>query len=139
MATGSFAYDHPAYRVPLVVPGFNAAGANAKSARFSAFTAMTCRSLQATVVTAGTGTGNCTLNLVKIASGGTAITTLGPLTVMSTNAAGYTTNVLMTSAAAAAIAAGDDVYVQHGADATGVFTIALEMYVTPGASLTTPV
>lgn len=139
MAQQGMAYDHPAYRVPNFVSGQNAAGASATTCRFTAFTAMTARAVQATVVTAGTGTGNATLNLVKVASGGTAITTLGPLTVMSTNAAGYTTNVLMTAAAAAAIAAGDVVYVQHGADATSVFCVSVELYITQGASLTTPV
>ncbi len=70
-------------------------------------------------------------HLLKIAAGGTAITTLGPLITMSTNAAGFTTNVLQTGA----IVAGDDVYVQAGADATGVWTIGLELVITPGASV----
>jgi hypothetical protein len=132
MATKNMAYDSPVYQSPVVVPGFNAAGAAAKSCRFSAFTTLIPKALQATVVVAGTGTGNCTLNLVKIAAGGTAITTLGSLVTMSTNAAGYTTNILATGT----ISAGDDVYVQHGADATSVFTLGLECYIAPGANVT---
>lgn len=133
MATENHAYDAPMYNVPIVVPGLNAAGASAKTCRFAAFTTMLPKSLQATVVTAGTGTGNCTLNVVKIAQGGTAITTLGALVTMSTNAAGYTTNVVCTGT----ISAGDDVYVQHGADATSVFTLGLELRIAPGANVTT--
>lgn len=133
MATENHAYDAPMYNVPIVVPGLNAAGASAKTCRFAAFTTMLPKSLQATVVTAGTGTGNCTLNVVKIAQGGTAITTLGALITMSTNAAGYTTNVVCTGT----ISAGDDVYVQHGADATSVFTLGLELRIAPGANVTT--
>jgi hypothetical protein len=129
--TKNMAYDHPAYTSVHFFGGINAAGASAKSCRFAAFTAMTPKSLTATVVVAGTGTGNATLNLVKIAAGGTAITTLGPLITMSTSAAGVTTNVVQTGA----IVAGDDVYVQHGADATGVFTIGLELVITPGGSV----
>ena len=132
MATKNMAYDHSAYLTPIVIPGINAAGASAKTCRFSAFTTLLAKSMQATVVTAGTGTGNATLNLVKIAQGGTAITTLGPLVTMSTNAAGYTTNAVCTGT----ISAGDDVYVQHGADATGVFTLGLELLIAPGANVT---
>lgn len=132
MATENNSYDSAKYQVPLVIPGLNAAGASAKSCRFAAFTTLLPKSLQATVVVAGTGTGNATLNVVKIAQGGTAITTLGALIVMSTNAAGYTTNVVCTGT----ISAGDDVYVQHGADATGVFTLGLEVRINPGANVT---
>ena len=133
MATENHAYDAPMYQVPLVIPGLNAAGASAKTCRFAAFTTLLPKSLQATVVVAGTGTGNCTLNVVKIASGGTAITTLGALIAMSTNAAGFTTNVVCTGT----ISQGDDVYVQHGADATSVFTLGLEVRINPGANVTT--
>lgn len=132
MATTNMSYDHPNYLQPLIIPGLNAAGASAKTCRFAAFTTLLPKSLQATVVVAGTGTGNCTLNVVKIAQGGTAITTLGALVTMSTNAAGYTTNVVCTGT----ISAGDDVYVQHGADATGVFTLGLEVRIAPGANVT---
>ena len=132
MAVTNMSYDHPNYLQPLIIPGLNAAGASAKTCRFAAFTTLLPKSLQATVVTAGTGTGNCTLNVVKIAQGGTAITTLGALITMSTNAAGYTTNVVCTGT----ISAGDEVYVQHGADATSVFTLGLEVRIAPGANVT---
>jgi len=94
---------------------------------------MTPKALQVTVITAGTGTGNATVAMVKIASGGTAITTHTPLVVMSTNAAGYTTNVVTTGGN---ISAGDIVYVQHGADATGVFAVGMEFVLVPGADVT---
>jgi hypothetical protein len=131
--TKNMAYDHPAYTVPFAKTGFNTAGATATSLRFAAFTAMIAKSLTGTVVVAGTGTGNATILAQKIAAGGTAITTLGPLVVLGTNALGFTTNVLMTNGA---ISAGDVVSVLHGADATSVFAVALELVLTPGASVT---
>ena len=132
MATKSMAYDHPAYTAPFSVGGVNAAGASAKSCRFTPFTTMLVKSMQATVVTAGTGTGNATINLVKIASGGTAITTYGTVVVFGTQAAGVTTNLAVNGT----LNAGDDVYVQHGADAASVFTLGLELYLSPGANVT---
>lgn len=133
MAKVSMAYDHPAYLAKYWFGGLNAAGASATSARFAAWAAMTPKALQTSVITAGTGTGNATVTLVKIASGGTAITTHSPTVVMSTNAAGYTTNVVCTGGN---IAAGDVVFVQHGADATGVFAVGVEFELVPGADVT---
>lgn len=133
MAKQSMAYDHPAYLSRLAFGGLNAAGASATSGRFAAWAAMTPKALQVSVITAGTGTGNATVTLVKIAAGGTAITTHSPLVTMSTNAAGYTTNVVCTGGN---IGAGDVVYVQHGADATGVFAVGIELVLVPGADVT---
>ena len=133
MAKVSMGYDHAAYLSRVHVGAASVAGASAISGRFAAWAAMTPKSVQVSVITAGTGTGNATVALVKIASGGTAITTHTPLIVMSTNAAGYTTNVVCTGGN---IAAGDVVYVQNGADATGVFAVGMEFVLVPGADVT---
>lgn len=132
--TKGMAYDHPAYLVPQLggaaeIPATTVSRSN----RFAAFTAMTIKSFQATVITAGTGTGNATVQLEKVASGGTAISTLGIVT-LSTNAAGYTTNVICTGANTCTV--GDVISFLKGADATGVFAVGLELVLTPGASLT---
>lgn len=132
MATENFAYDSPVYQSRILIPGLNTAGASAKSNRFAAFANLVPKSMQVTVVTAGTGTGNATVCLVAIAAGGTAITTYSSLVTHGTNAAGVTTNVVCTGT----ISQGADVYVEHGADAAHVFTIGLEMKVVPGASVT---
>jgi hypothetical protein len=105
-----------------------------RTARFAAFTAAAIKSFQATVITAGTGTGNATVQLEKLAAGGTAISTLGIVT-LGTQAAGYTTNVLCTGANTCT-AVGDVISWVKGADATGVFAVGLEFVITPGASLT---
>jgi len=131
--TKNMAYDHPNYTAVHMAGAANTAGATATSLRFAAFTSMIAKSLTTTVITAGTGTGNATVLAQKIAAGGTAITTLGPLVVMGTNAAGFTTNVLMTNGA---ISAGDVVSVLHGADAVSVFAVGLEWVITPGGSVT---
>lgn len=132
--TKSMAYDHPAYIVPQMggaaeIPATTVSRSN----RFAAFTAMTIKSFQATVITAGTGTGNATVQLEKVAAGGTAISTLG-IAVLSTNATGYTTNVLCTGANTAV--SGDYISFLKGADATGVFAVGFEFVITPGASVT---
>jgi hypothetical protein len=126
------AYDHPAYTTVDFSGSTNTAGATATQGRFAAFTTMIAKSLTATVVTAGTGTGNATLTAQKIAAGGTAISTFGQL-LMSTNAAGYTTNLLLTNGT---ISAGDVVSILGGADATGVWACGLELVIAPGASVT---
>lgn len=128
--TKSMSYDHPAYRTLVHMGGANTAGANSVQARFAAVTDMIAKSFTATVITAGTGTGNATLALVKVL--GTATSTLGSVT-MSTSAAGVSTNVLCT---ASSISEGEVVWVQGGADATGVWATGIELLVTPGANLT---
>lgn len=134
MATRSEAYDGVPYRTPIISSSVNAAGASAVQGRFAAFTAMLAKSMTIYTVTAGTGTGNGTVSLCRIATGGTAITTLGSV-VMGTSSIGVGTNVAI-AAGSQTITQLDEVYVQGGADATGVWAVSLELYVTPGANLT---
>jgi hypothetical protein len=131
MATHSMEYDHPAYTVPHLTTADVLATTASSSGRFAAFTTMIPKSAQCTVVTAGTGTGNATITFQKIVASGTAITTFGSVT-MSTNAAGYTTNVALTGT----LSAGDAFSVLKGADATGVFSVGIEWLIAPGASIT---
>lgn len=131
----AMAYDHPAYRVPLFQGGAAAAGASSTPVRFAAFTSTVVKSLTITPIVAGTGTGNCTVTVEKIASGGTAITTLGQV-VMGTTAAGVTTNVALNTSPNSTLAAGDVLRVQNGADATSVLAVGIEMQLAAGASLT---
>ena len=133
--TKNMAYDHPAYTVPGFIGGAAAAGASSAPVRFAAYTAMVAKSLTVTPIVAGTGTGNCTVTVEKIASGGTAITTLAQV-VMGTTAAGVTTNVLLSSSANSTFAAGDVLRVQNGADATSVLAVGIEYVLVPGASVT---
>ena len=129
--TKNMAYDHPAYTGVETFGSSNTAGASSVQGRFAAFTNMLAKSFTASVITAGTGTGNATLARVKVTAG-TSTSTLGSVT-MGTAAAGVTTNVLCT---ASGITAGDVVWVQAGADATGVWAVGIEMLVQPGASIT---
>jgi len=124
-------YAHPAYLVPHVTTADVLATTASSSGRFAAWTTMVAKSAQITVVTAGTGTGNATVTFQKIAAAGTAITTFGQV-VMSTNAAGYTTNALLTGT----LSAGDAFSVLKGADATGVFSVGIEWLIAPGADVT---
>lgn len=133
--TKNMAYDHPAYLVPGFIGGAAAAGASSTPVRFAAYTAMIAKSLTVTPIIAGTGTGNCTVTVEKIAAGGTAITTLAQV-VMGTAAAGVTTNVLLSSSANSTFAAGDVLRVQNGADATSVLAVGVEYVLVPGASVT---
>ncbi len=135
MATKNMAYDHPAYTVPIVHTGEIAATASAKTARFAAFTAMTFKSVNATVITAG-GTANV-INVVRQAAGGTALTTLASISnAIGTAVGGVTTNALMTSAVGN-MAQGDVIWAEKGAaDGVGVYGISFEFVVVPGASIT---
>jgi hypothetical protein len=124
-------YAHPAYLVPILTTADCLATTVFQSGRFAAFTTMIAKSAQVTVVTAGTDTVIPTLTFRKIAALGTAITTLGSVN-MSTNAAGYTTNVLLTGTCSA----GDAFSVLKGADATAIFSIGVEWLIAPGSNVT---
>lgn len=134
MATQSMAYDDPVYRARTVSSSVAAAGASAVHGRFAAFTGLLAKSFQVYTVTAGTGTGNGTVSLCRIATGGTAITTLGNV-VMGTSSAGVSTNIAI-AAASQTVTQGDQVYIQQGADATGVWAVSVELVITPGATVT---
>jgi len=136
MATKSMAYDHPAYLVPFPIScGEIAATASAKSGRFCAPYAMTVKSFQTTVITAG-GTVNA-IDLIRLAAGGTALTTLASIaTTVGTNVGGVTINSLMTGAGAT-LAQGDVIWAAKGAgDGVGVYGIGIEAVIIPGSTVT---
>ncbi len=134
MATKNMAYDHAAYITPYVIPGEIAAAVSSKSARFAAFTAMTLKSTNISVITAG-GTVNV-VQVVRQAAGGTALTTLALCTnIIGTNVGGYTTNILTTGTNA--IVQGDIIWAEKGsADGVGVYAIGFEYTVVPGSNIT---
>ena len=136
MATKSMAYDHTLYKDVKFNDGEIIATASAKSAKWAAPTNIALKSMQCTVVTVG-GTAN-TIDLVRQAVGGTALTTMASLSnVMGTLAAGSTTNVLMTHASASSLTQGDILYATKGsADGTGVYAVMVEYVVVPGATVT---
>jgi hypothetical protein len=131
----AMSYDHPAYLVPIFQGATAVAGASSVPIRFACFTAMVAKSLTVTPIIAGTGTGNCTVQVEKIASGGTAITTLAIATI-GTTAAGITTNVALNTNANSTYAAGDVLRVTNGADATSVLAVGVELQLVKGASVT---
>ena len=124
-----FNYDHPAYVTPMLTQADVLATTGSISGRFAAFTTMVAKSAQFTVVTAGTGAE--VIAVRSIAAAGTAITTLGSVT-LGTNAAGYTTNVLLTGT----LGVGDAFSVLKGADAVGIASVGVEWLISPGATTT---
>ena len=134
MATKNMAYDHAAYLTPVTVGGEIAAAVSSKSARFAAYTAMTLKSTNISVITAG-GTVNV-VQVVRQAAGGTALTTLALCTnIIGTNVGGYTTNILTTGTNA--IVQGDIIWAEKGsADGVGVYAIGFEYVLVPGANIT---
>ena len=136
MATKSMAYDHPAYLSLQVYQGEIAAAVSSKSMRFSLPAATVLKSFNATVITAG-GTVN-TINLVRQAAGGTALTTMASIaSTVGTNAGGVTINALATHASATALSQGDVLWAEKGsADGVGVYGISIETVLVPGASIT---
>ena len=135
MATKSMAYDHPAYLVPTgFFSGEIAVTASAKTARFIAYTAMNVKAAVITVITAG-GTVNA-IDIVRMATGGTALTTLASIaTVIGTSAGGYTTYAMMTGGTL--LAQGDIVWAQKGSgDGVGNYAVGIECVLVPGANVT---
>lgn len=127
----TLAYDHAAYRVPIILSDDTTVGANGITSKFAAFTAMQIRACLMTPNVASTAAGSQPLMFVK---SGTATTTT-TLTALTSAAVTPLTNVLAT---AVSMAQGDQVWVTHGTDATAVLCVAIEAYATPGASLACP-
>lgn len=135
MATKSMSYDHPAYLVPVTPFGGEiAAAASSKTARFVAYTAMNVKAAVVSVITAG-GTVNA-VNLVRQATGGTALTTLASIsTIIGTSVGGYTTYAMMTGGTL--LAQGDILWAEKGAgDGVGVYAVGVECVLVPGANVT---
>jgi hypothetical protein len=129
MATQSLAYDHPAYLSPYPMWGNTTVGANGISQKFAAFTAMQIKAVQSSPNIASTAAGS--QPLMYTVSGTTTATTT--LTVL-TSASRATRNDALSTAVT--LAAGDQVYLTHGTDATAVMSFAVECYLVPGANLT---
>lgn len=129
MATTNMAYDHPAYRVPVVGGGITTAGNATVSNTFAAFTTMKAKSAQITQRVAGTTAGH-SITVHKVT--GTTTTSLGAAT-MGTSAIGVTTNITLGNTD---LAQGDVLVCKNGTDATGVCAVTYELVATPGANVT---
>ncbi len=137
MATKSMAYDHPEYLVTKTM-GFGgsiAAAVSSKTAQVAAYAACNVKAMVVSVITAG-GTVN-DIELIRQATGGTALTTLATIaTVIGTSAGGYTTYALMTGTNTT-LAQGDLIWAAKGsADGVGVYGVGIECVMVPGASIT---
>ena len=130
MGTRNLQYDHPAYLTPYIFSGNTTVGANGVSQKFAAFTAMKIHACLTSPTIASTAAGSQPL-LYTISGTTTATATL---TVLTSAARTPLLNDLATNIT---LAQGDQMYVTHGTDATASLAIALECYVTPGATLTT--
>ena len=130
MAVRSMEYAHPAYLVPQITGIDIPATTVAQAGRVAAWTTMIAKSCQLVVLTAGTDTVIPTVTFRKINS--TSTTTIGTAN-LSTNSAGYTTNVLFTNST---FAQGDVFVAVKGADATAVFGGGVEWLISPGANVT---
>lgn len=129
MANRNFAYDHPAYRVPVFYSGDIKAGA-ATVQRFLAHADMIAKIARAKSVVAGTSA-NETVIVHKVS--GTTTTALGTMTLGSSGSVNYSASVALSDAA---ITQGDEIRFTSGTDATHVVAVCLEAVVTPGANFT---
>ena len=127
----SLAYDHEAYRTPIILAGQTTVGAAGVSPKFAAFTALQLRAIVATPNIASTAAGSQPLMYVKSGTA-TATTTLTALTSAAI------TPVATVLATAVSLVQGDQVWVTHGTDATASLSIAIECYPTPGAAVACP-
>lgn len=134
MAQIDVSYDHPLHTGRVTGGGLSTAGNAGVSVTFAAFTAMKALAAQITVRTAGTSATTGHVAIVNKVSG-TTTTALATAT-LGTSAIGTTTRVELS---ATALAAGDVLVCKNGTDATGVYAVAYEAQITPGASVTKPV
>lgn len=125
------AYDHEAYRTPIILAGNTTVGASGVSQKFAAFTALQLRACCVKPNVATTAAGSQPL-LYTISGTATTTTTLSALTSAAIT---VQPNVLAT---AISLLQGDTVYVTHGTDATASLSIGIECYPTPGATLACP-
>lgn len=126
----TLAYDHEAYRAPVIMAGQTTAGANGVSPRFAAFTALQLRAVALRPNIASTSASQPLLYTIS----GTATTTT-TLSALTSAAITVQPNVLAT---ALSLSQGDIVYVTHGTDATASISFGIETYPTPGAALACP-
>lgn len=128
MATTNMSYDHPAYITPYVFSSGIAAGANATTTKFAAFTAM---KIKAVILASNVASTSSTTPLLYSKSGtATATTTFAAYGSAATTAANYAL------ATAVTLAQGDQFWVTHGTDATIASSVAIETYVIPGSNVT---
>lgn len=128
MATKSMSYDNAAYLAVLPVCLGSLTGASSQTQRFAAFTTTLIKSVEITVVTAGTSASQV-INLFTLSGTTTTTTALTTYGSAQTKAG---TNVTTTLT----LAAGDACWVGKGTDATDVFAVGMEAVILPGASVT---
>ena len=129
MATIGMSYSHPAYLTPLVYSGLSAVGANGVTTKFAAYTTMKIMSVTQGPVIASTAAGSQPLLFTK--TGTTTSTTT--LTVLTSGASAAINNAPTTPVA---LAQGDQFWYTHGTDATAAVAVAIEVRVTPNATVT---
>ena len=128
MAAKSMAYDNAAYQAVVQVNLGTLTGASLTTQRFAATSVSLIKSIEITVVTAGTSASQV-MNLFTLS--GTATTT----TALTTYGSAQTkagTNVTTTLT----LAQGDAMWVGKGTDATDVFAVGAELVINPGATVT---
>lgn len=126
------AYDHPKHRVPLVISFSGVAGANGVQLRYPVLFAMKVRAVVSRTAVAGTSAAAGHQHLIRKISG-TTTTSIGA-NALNTIAANNT----VSSELSVSFAAGDELHILNGTDATGVASCAVEAYLTPGALTSGP-
>jgi hypothetical protein len=132
MATKNFAYDHPAYLVPVNANGVIAAAASSQF-KFPVWTTMVLKSTQISSLVAGTGAATDAFVLQRVqldATLGTATTSLAALT--TNTAAMFSKNIQGTYT----FTQGEFICVTKGTDGTSQYAISFELFVAPGANVT---
>lgn len=117
-------YDHPAYLARQLTVHLTTAGANGTSGAMVFPWDIDVHQVTATVVTAGTATGNKVFLLSGTSSIGGDIT-------LSTSTAGVTGT---SGNVATKIPQGTLLSIKNGTDATGVFRVAIEYNIAPSAT-----
>ena len=132
MATKSMAYDHPTYLVPQTVSGSVAAAASSQF-KFPCWTTTILKSVQIASVVVGTGAATDAWVLQRIQRDATLGTATTSIAQLGTNtAAMFSRNVQGTYT----FTQGEFISVMKGTDGTSQYDVTLELYISPGASVT---
>jgi hypothetical protein len=125
MATKSMAYDNAAYEAVLLATLGSVTGSAGVTQRFSAAVQCLLKSVQASVVTAGTS--NDIQSIITLS--GTTTTT----TAFQTLGSGATATKNVTTTLT--LAQGDSAWLVKGTDATAVLAVGAELVLVPGATV----
>lgn len=137
MTQVSAGYDNPEYLARLVVGLGQMNGSGGASSKFSAFTAMTVKSITVSAALgAALGTSSDQLNIVRITGTAGTNTTTSTTSYGAMGSGAYFGNFGPAPASQVTLQQGDTWWVTKGTDATATYAGMVELLIVPLANVT---